>query len=123
MNRKKIIIIAIEILIIISLYIFLKTEYIKILPECWIYKTTGLLCPACGGTRCIINIFKGNMIEAFLVHPIFFISIIYLITINIIYIINIGKKEKILTYIYPKYWYSIIFAIILTIYTIARNIL
>lgn len=123
MNKKRITIISIEIFAIICVYIFIKSKYIQIIPQCWIYKTTGILCPACGGTRCIINILNGNFKQAFFSHEIFFIGIIYLIIINIIYIININRKNKILTWIYPKYWYSIIFAIILTTFTIMRNLL
>lgn len=123
MNKKRIIIIALEMLILIGVYIFINSKYILIMPKCWIYNKTGLLCLSCGGTRCIINIFKGNLIQAFTSHVIFFIAIIYLLIINIIYIINIDKPKKILTTIYPKPWYTIVFAITLVIYTIIRNLL
>ncbi len=121
--KKKTILIGIEIVIIILLYVFINSEYIEFVPNCWIHKRIGFLCPACGGTRCIINIFKGNFIKAFFSHMVFFICIIYGIIINIVYIININREKKIFTWIYPKYWYSIIFAIILIIYTIVRNLL
>ncbi len=121
--KKKAIIIGIEIIIIIALYMFINSKYIELVPKCWVHRKIGFLCPACGGTRCVINIFKGNITQAFFSHMIFFISIVYIIIVNIIYIINIGKKKKILTWIYPKYWYAIIFAIVLIIYTIVRNLL
>lgn len=123
MNKKSIIIISIELVILIVVTIILNTDLINYIPQCWIYQTTGILCPACGGTRCVVNIFQGNIKEAFFSHMIFFITIIYLIICNIVYIINLNKKKKIATWIYPKYWYVIIFAIILIIYTIIRNIL
>lgn len=34
------------------------------LPECYFYKSTGYLCPACGNTRCIKALFKGHVLEA-----------------------------------------------------------
>ncbi|MCI8637171.1 MAG: DUF2752 domain-containing protein [Clostridia bacterium] len=123
MNKKSIIIITVEILIIISLYIFINSNYIEIIPKCWIYQNTKILCPACGGTRCLINLLKGNWIEAFFSNMIFFVTFIYLGILNIIYIINLNKEKKVAVWLYPKYWYVIIFAIFLIIYTIVRNLL
>ena len=123
MNKKQITIVGIEILIIILLYIFINSKFIKLIPSCWVCDSIGLLCPACGGTRCIINIFKGNFVQAFFSHMVFFVSIVYLFIVNIVYIININREKKILKWIYPKYWYVIIFAIALVIYTIVRNLL
>lgn len=123
MNKKSIIIISIELIILIGIATILNTNLVNYIPQCWIYQTTGILCPGCGGTRCVINLFQGNTKEAFFSHMIFFITIIYLLIYNIVYIINLNKKKKIATWIYPKYWYSIIFVIILLIYTIIRNIL
>ena len=123
MNKKSILIIGIELLILIALYSLTNSKYIEILPQCWVYQTTGLLCPACGGTRCVIQILKGNWTEAFFSHIIFFVGILYLLIVNIVYLVNLNKKKKIATWIYPKYWYAIIFAILLIIYTIIRNLL
>lgn len=123
MNKKSIIIIIIEILVIVALYIFINSSYIETIPKCWIYQSTTILCPACGGTRCIINLLKGNWIKAFFSHMIFFITFIYLGILNVVYIINLNKEKKSVMWIYPKYWYIIIFAVLLIIYTIIRNLL
>lgn len=123
MNKKSIQIIGIEIVALIVLYFFINSNYLEIIPSCWIYQATGLLCPACGGTRCIVHIVKGNWIEAFYSHMIFFIGILYLLMVNIVYLINLNKEKKIGTWIYPKYWYAIVFAVLLIIYTIVRNLL
>lgn len=123
MNKKSLIIIIIELVLLIILYFFVKSKYIELIPECWVYKNTGILCPACGGTRCVQNFLQGNFIEAFFSHMIFFIGIIYLGIIDIVYLINLNRKEKIGIEFYPKYWYAIIFAIVLIIYTIVRNVL
>ena len=123
MNKKSLIIIVSEIICLIILYAFIKSRYIGLIPECWIYKNTGILCPSCGGTRCVVYLLKGNFIKAFYSNMVFFIGIVYLFITNIVYIINLNKNKKILTWIYPKYWYSIIFAIILVMYTILRNVL
>ncbi len=123
MNKKSIIIIIIEIIVITTLYIFINSSYIEIIPKCWVYEKTRILCPACGGTRCIINLLKGNWVEAFISHMVFFVTFIYLGVLNVVYIINLNKEKKVAMWIYPKYWYIIIFAILLIIYTIIRNLL
>ena len=121
MNKKCIIII--EILGMVILYVFVHSPYLQIVPPCWVFQTTGLLCPACGGTRCVLYLLKGDWVRAFFSHIVFFISILYIWMINIIYLINVNKKKKIGTWLYQKYWYTYIFAVILMIYTIMRNIL
>lgn len=122
MNAKSIKIILIELLILILAIIGVNSNLMQYTPSCLFYKATNLQCPSCGGTRCVENILKGNFKEAFLFHPIFFIAIFYLLLCNIVYLINLNKKNKILTWIYPKYWYAIIFAVILVIYGILRNL-
>lgn len=122
-NKKSILIIGIEIAFLICLYVFINSEYIKILPQCWIYQTIGLLCPACGGTSCVIYLLNLNWIDAFFSHIVFFIGICYLMVANIVYLINLNREKKIAIWIYPKYWYAIIFAILLLFYTIMRNLL
>lgn len=123
MNKKSIWIIGIEIVVLIALYNFVNSKYLAIIPECWVYQTTGLLCPACGGTRCVLYILEGNWMKAFFSHMVFFIGILYLLIINIIYLINLDKEKKVGTWMYPKYWYAIVFAVELIIYTIVRNLL
>lgn len=123
MKKRKIFIILIEIIIFIILYSFVNSKYINLIPQCWVYRQTGILCPACGGTRCLIYLLKGNWIQAFFSHMVFFVGIMYLLIFNFIYIVNLNKEKKICTWIYPKYWYIIIFAVILIIYTIIRNLL
>lgn len=123
MNKKSMIIIVFEVISVFILYCFVNSQYLELVPECLIYNTTGLLCPACGGTRCIKFLLQGNWLHAFYSHIIFFIVIIYLLIINIIYLVNINRKEKVATCLYPKYWHIIIFAILLIFYTIMRNLL
>lgn len=122
-DRKVIRIILIEILLVILLWLFINSTYIEFIPQCWVYKNTGILCPSCGGTRCIQNIMRGNVIEAFKINPVIFIIVCYLAILNIVYLSNLNKKEKKLKYIYPKYWYVIIWVTILVLYTIVRNML
>lgn len=123
MNKKSILIIGTEILFLLILYGFVNSSYIELIPKCWVYQNTGLLCPACGGTKCVMFLLKGNLIEAFFSHILFFIVIVYLLVVNILYIINLNRKKKIAEFIYPKTWYGVVFIILLIIYTIVRNLL
>lgn len=119
-KRKNIVIL--EVILFIILYWFVNSKYINLIPKCWIYDKIGVYCFSCGGTRCIQNIMKGNLLEAFYANSIIFIGIIYFILLNTIYLYNLGKEEKKLTWLYPKWWYIIIFVTIWIIYIIVRNI-
>lgn len=104
-------------------YIVINTKIFAQLTKCYIKERLNILCPGCGGTRCIRSLFKGDIVSAFLFHPIITITAIYLFLCNIIYLINRKREKKIMTWIYPKYYYTIILAVILVVFTILRNIL
>ncbi len=124
MNSRSKKIILIELIIcIIAITIINSIDIGKYIPNCFFYEKTGLQCPSCGGTRCVENILQGNFIQAFLYHPVFFITILYLLIVNIVYLINLNRKNKIAKWIYPKTYYAIIFAIILIIFGVIRNII
>ena len=110
------------IFLVLILFIIIKYNLFTFIPSCILKEKLGILCPSCGGTRCVINLLNGNYIESFSYHPIFFITIIYLCIVNILYIVNSLKKKEIATFLYPKTTFWIIFVIILIIYTIIRNL-
>lgn len=110
-------------LLVLLIYIILKTDLINLIPECFIRKNFGILCPSCGGTRMVFSIMNFKFIEAFKYNPVLFLILLYLGVINFIYIINSFRKKEILTFIYPKkpiFW--VIFVFFLLIFTIIRNI-
>ena len=115
-------IILIEILGIIILYFISFTPFINKITSCWFFETTGILCPSCGGTRCVQSLLSGDIINAFKYNVVFSIGIIYLLILNVVYLINRNKKMKILTWLYPKNLYIYIFTTILLLYTICRNL-
>lgn len=55
------------ILIVITAVLTFKDKLISIaksLPECYIRRSTGLLCPACGNTRSVLALLKFDIAEA-----------------------------------------------------------
>lgn len=108
---------------VLIIFIIINTNIVYLMPRCLINQTFHILCPSCGGTRCVINFIHGNFYESFLYHPIFFITIIYLILSNILYIVNSFRNKEILTFLYPKTKFWIIFIIIIFIFTILRNLI
>ncbi len=108
--------------LVLIILIITKTKFVHLMPNCLVNTYFGILCPSCGGTRCVINLLQGNFAQSFLYHPVFFITIIYLILVNILYIVNSFKKKEILTFLYPKERFWIIFTIVIITFTIFRNV-
>lgn len=108
--------------LVLIIFIIINQNLIKFLPPCPINKFFGVLCPSCGGTRCVTNFVLGNFAESFFYHSILFITILYLLLVNLLYIINTLAKTQIATFLYPKTKFWIAFLIILLIFTIIRNI-
>lgn len=119
---KKMLILELGILLLVLIiFIIIKYKIFTILPQCPFNKFFNLQCPSCGGTRCIVNFALGNFKESFYYHPIFFLTIIYLIAINLLYIVNAFRKKDIATFLYPKTKFWIIWIIILLVFTVIRN--
>lgn len=110
------------IFLVLIIFIIVKLNIVKYMPVCFFKKNFGILCPGCGGTRCVTNFMQGNFKESFIYHPIYFILIIYLSIVNIIYIINSFRNKEIATFLYPKAKFWKIFLIIICLYTFFRNI-
>lgn len=69
----------------ILLFLFIGLSYLFYLLmggmgiPCLFHLVTGFNCPGCGITRLILNLAKGNVVEAFHSNPFIFISIPFLI--------------------------------------------
>ena len=113
---------VIVMIFIVILYIIVKTEIIKLVPHCYILEKTGILCPSCGGTRCIKALLSFNISEAFKMNAFYTITIIYLLILNVVYILNTIFKTNKFKIIYIKKVHLIIWLITLILYTVFRNI-
>ena len=88
-KTKNMILFEVIVMIFIAiLYIIVKTEIIKLVPHCYILEKTGILCPSCGGTRCIKALLSFNISEAFKMNAFYTITIIYLLILNVVSIFD-----------------------------------
>lgn len=111
------------ILLFIITVIVVKYKIFEAFPRCIVNEQLGIQCPSCGATRCVINFVLGNWIESFNYHQVLFVTILYLIFVNFVYIFNCFRNKKVLQWIYPKFYFWIIWTVILIIFTIVRNII
>lgn len=44
-------------------------ELLRLLPPCIFRSVTGLYCPGCGGTRAVLELFRGHMLKSLWYHP------------------------------------------------------
>lgn len=95
------------------------------LPDCAAAKI-GLLCPSCGGTRCVQAFFGGEFSAAFSFNPFFFVLIWYLGAalglLNVGVLLRVKWAEK-AARIMTGWQAVIIAAIVFAIFGVARNIL
>ena len=106
-------------LVVLVIFICVKTDIINLIPKCIFYENLHVFCPACGGTRMVEYAFQFKFLEAFKMHPMFFMFGIYLGILNLVYIINVIWNKKIVVF---KWWHIVIWTIFVVIYTICRNI-
>ena len=76
MNRKSILLLD-GVLILCGLFAPLLAKFLISLPiDCFVQEM-GMLCPACGGTRCVSLVFQGRFTEAFWMNPYIFLTGIF----------------------------------------------
>ncbi len=68
-------------------------------PEECTFLQKGIICPACGGTRSVLNFVSGRFRQSFSYHPVVFCVIIYLIVLvflwNLDYVLDLRFAKKI----------------------------
>lgn len=90
--------------------------------KCIIFENFHFFCPTCGGTRSVINFVQMNWKQSYEYHPIFFLTMLYILIINIIFLINIINNKENFKSIYPNLKKYIIFIVVLIFFTIVRNL-
>lgn len=122
MQKKYIFFWTIELLIIVILCLAYFITKDKGFSRCFIYEKTNLLCPTCGGTRCVVNFVQMDWKESFKNHPVFFITIIYILLLNVVFLINVLTNKECFKWLYPSMKKYSIFIAILIFFTIIRNL-
>lgn len=118
-TRTFIIIQILVIFIFVISYLSIRLNWIRNLPECTMKSNYNLICPSCGVTRMGVSLYHFKIKEAFLYNPIFFLILIYTTILYITYIISFFLKKEIKIF---RWWHIIIWAIMIIIFTIIRNI-
>ena len=125
MNKKKLLIFGLDMTLVV---LAISTRWISGLMMRWIPPCPslelGLLCPACGGTRCVRYLASGQIVDAFRMNPYFFVSILYLGVLLMLLNSSVlfGKGSKLLKKLATP-TAAIIWAIGLIPFTILRNII
>ena len=123
MQKKYIFFWRIEALIVLFLGIANVLTKNTPFSKCIIYENFNIYCPTCGGTRCVINFLKLNWKQSFNYNPIIFLTIIYLIILNIVFFINFINKKERFKWMIPNWGKFAIYACCLFTYGIVRNLL
>lgn len=120
-NLLKIIIILMPIVILISLYFFKDFAFYisNKFPKCIFYTKFNLYCPACGNTRCVLSLLRGDILSAlkYNLTPVFLCILLICLYIEVFTYV-FGFYKQILPRNY-KFWTFIIGFFIL--YYIIRN--
>ena len=123
MRRRifNVMLIIISSIIIIWGYYYLNKYYNFCIP-CIFHKITGFYCPGCGATRCLLSLFRGNIVESYNYNRLFFGLIPFFVfyIIYSIYLYIFKRKDKLLVKI-PNLVYIILLVITIA-FGILRNI-
>ncbi len=82
---------------VIILSVFFLPALIVAMPDgigACIFWKHGILCPSCGGTRCVFNFFSGNFVLAFRYNHLIFFALIYAFAFLVLLNIHVFVKNK-----------------------------
>lgn len=123
-RRKRITAGAVAVLLpVVCLLLFLSRTLLlrlsRAFPMCTFYEQTGFLCPACGNTRSVRALLKGNIVESIGYNA---TSVILLIFSLMFYIELALYAFGVKLHIIPRnYCFLVVFLIMLISYYIFRN--
>ena len=129
LNRKKRILTGLVLTLVIVAGIYLYGNYnpeeFRFYPKCPVYLLTGYKCPGCGSQRAFYHLFQGNFTTAFQYNPFMMLLIPYILSgIYLEYIANRTKPSIVrIREILFGNWAILVLAVIIILYTIARNIM
>ena len=103
-------------------YFIWGKEFVAV-PVCIIYRTAGIWCQACGGTRAVLALLRGELMQSFLYHPI----VPYSVLVYTAYLLE-ETRERVLRSsrrVPLRFWKGCVLLglVILAANTLIRNIL
>lgn len=125
MDKKKWVLILDGALLVMAAAAVPATQWMFLnLPDCAAAKI-GLLCPSCGGTRCVRAFFSGDFGAAFSFNPFFFVMIWYLgaalVLLNIGVLLGVKWAERVAR-IMTGWQAVIIAAVAFAVFGVVRNL-
>ncbi len=125
--KKKIAIISVDlILVLIGVFAHpIVYFFSSIIPECPA-KAIGILCPACGGTRCFYYFFSGDFAAAFSLNAFLFLTLIYALALfllwNLSWLFEAAFAKKLLRYLLD-YRVFLLWGIGMGLFCLIRNVI
>ena len=125
MKRKYSLWLDVGFLALLPLAALLAKWMLGALPDCPVMKA-GLLCPACGGTRCLLQLTKGNFLQALRYNAYFFFTawlLFGLLVLGNVWALTHGKKGGVLLKKVLRPRWIVAWAIGFALFGILRNLL
>ncbi len=124
-NKKILFTIFLDVVLIIG--IFTAPLLLRLLmdgvPNCWSLNM-GIICPACGGTRCLINLLEGDFITSFIYNPMVFVIVLYLICVLLFWNLLVFTKCSFTSKVFKKlthHYCVILLAVAFVMLGVLRN--
>ncbi len=92
-NKKKLYVFVLDLIVAAAVVStpYLLSMFMNKAPDCWLLNM-GIICPACGGTRCLSNFLRGRFFVAFRYNQMFFLLGIY--TLILLLMLNMSVFSK-----------------------------
>lgn len=92
-NKKKLYVLVLDLIVAAGVFFApcVLNLFMNKTPDCWLLNR-GIICPACGGTRCLINLFSGRFLLAFRYNQMFFLLGIYFVILILMLNISVFLK-------------------------------
>lgn len=126
-DKVSIIVVSFDVIVILAI-VFVKPVVscaMNVLPACFLGKI-GLVCPACGGTRCFYNFFTGNLYASFMYNQFMFFMIVFalilIIVANLAFVFNLSAARKIFLRL-SNFRVIIVLAVFYAIFGVVRNLI
>ncbi len=89
-------------------------------PVCFFHRTTGLLCPGCGGLRAVYQLLHGHLAMAFRFNPMLVASLPFLFGLAAQYALGRARNKPAPIGLRPLWWWLLLAAVLVV--SVLRNL-